>query len=69
VTPVTALPGLFPLALAWGEGGALNAPLARAVVGGVTASTVVLTLVVISVVLQPAGRLPAVAAAREPDPG
>lgn len=49
MTALTTLLGLLPLALGWGEGGELNAPLARAVVGGLTTSTV-LTLVVIPVV-------------------
>ncbi|MBC7339001.1 MAG: efflux RND transporter permease subunit [Firmicutes bacterium] len=49
MTALTTLLGLLPLALGWGEGGELNAPLARAVVGGLTTSTV-LTLLVIPVV-------------------
>ncbi|MEW6398099.1 MAG: efflux RND transporter permease subunit [Bacillota bacterium] len=48
MTALTTLLGLLPLALGWGEGGELNAPLARAVVGGLTTSTA-LTLLVIPV--------------------
>lgn len=39
MTTVTTAVGLLPTALGWGEGSALNAPLAIAVVGGILSST------------------------------
>jgi HAE1 family hydrophobic/amphiphilic exporter-1 len=49
MTALTTLLGLLPLALGIGEGGEAQAPLARAVIGGLTSSTV-LTLVFVPVV-------------------
>lgn len=49
MTTVTTILGLLPLALGIGEGADAQAPLARAVVGGLTASTLI-TLVLIPVV-------------------
>ena len=46
MTTVTTAAGLLPTALGWGEGSALNAPLAIAVVGGILSSTA-LTLYVV----------------------
>jgi len=40
--------GMFPIALALGEGGGFRAPMARAVIGGLITSTL-LTLVVVPV--------------------
>ncbi|MEW6547785.1 MAG: efflux RND transporter permease subunit [Bacillota bacterium] len=71
MTALTTLLGLLPLALAWGEGGELNAPLARAVVGGLTTSTA-LTLLVIpvaySLLAGSLRRVPAVDVATAPSP-
>ena len=49
MTALTTLLGLIPLALGLGEGGEAQAPLARAVIGGLTSSTA-LTLVFVPVV-------------------
>jgi HAE1 family hydrophobic/amphiphilic exporter-1 len=49
MTTLTTILGLLPLALGIGEGSDAQAPLARAVVGGLTASTLI-TLVLIPVV-------------------
>jgi HAE1 family hydrophobic/amphiphilic exporter-1 len=49
MTTLTTVLGLIPLALGLGEGGEAQAPLARAVIGGLTSSTL-LTLVFVPVV-------------------
>ncbi|MBI3038061.1 efflux RND transporter permease subunit [bacterium] len=49
MTALTTILGLIPLALGWGEGGEVQAPLARVVIGGLTCSTFV-SLVFIPVV-------------------
>jgi HAE1 family hydrophobic/amphiphilic exporter-1 len=49
MTTLTTILALLPLALGIGEGADAQAPLARAVIGGLTASTLV-TLVLIPVV-------------------
>jgi len=49
MTTVTTVFGLLPMALGWGVGADLRAPLAVAVIGGLTASTL-LTLVLVPVV-------------------
>jgi len=49
MTTITTVLGLAPMALGLGEGGELQAPLARTVIGGLTTSTLI-TLVLIPVV-------------------
>lgn len=49
MTTLTTILGLVPMALGWGEGGETQAPLARAVIGGLTSSTLI-TLFFIPVV-------------------
>jgi HAE1 family hydrophobic/amphiphilic exporter-1 len=49
MTALTTICGLIPLALGFGEGGEAQAPMARAVIGGLISSTLI-TLVVIPVV-------------------
>ena len=49
MTTVTTVLGLTPMSLGWGEGGELQVPMARVVIGGLTTSTLI-TLVVIPVV-------------------
>jgi HAE1 family hydrophobic/amphiphilic exporter-1 len=49
MTTITTVLGLVPMALGIGEGGELQAPLARVVVGGLTTSTLI-TLVFIPVI-------------------
>ncbi len=41
MTTLTTVLGLVPLALGWGDGGETQAPLARAVIGGLTSSTLI----------------------------
>lgn len=41
MTTLTTVLGLFPLALGLGDGGETQAPMARAVIGGLTSSTVI----------------------------
>jgi hydrophobe/amphiphile efflux-1 (HAE1) family protein len=49
MTSLATVLGLLPMAIGWGTGGETNAPLARAVVGGLSASTI-LTLFLIPTV-------------------
>ncbi len=49
MTTVTTVLGLMPMSLGWGEGGELQVPMARTVIGGLTTSTLI-TLVFIPVV-------------------
>jgi len=49
MTTITTVLGLSPMALGWGEGGELQAPMARVVIGGLTTSTLI-TLVFVPVV-------------------
>ena len=49
MTSLATVVGLFPMAIGWGTGGETNAPLARAVVGGLTVSTL-LTLFLVPTV-------------------
>jgi HAE1 family hydrophobic/amphiphilic exporter-1 len=49
MTTLTTILGLVPMALALGDGGELQAPLARVVIGGLAASTLV-TLVLVPAV-------------------
>ena len=49
MTTLTTILGLVPMALALGEGSELQAPLARVVIGGLTASTLI-TLVFVPTV-------------------
>ncbi|MDD3117767.1 MAG: efflux RND transporter permease subunit [Victivallales bacterium] len=44
MTTLTTLLGLLPLALGWGDGAEAQAPLARAVIGGLTSSTIITLL-------------------------
>ena len=49
MTALATILGMLPMALGLGEGGELQAPLARAVVGGLFSSTLI-TLIIIPIV-------------------
>jgi HAE1 family hydrophobic/amphiphilic exporter-1 len=49
MTTITTVLGLIPMSLGFGEGGELQAPMARVIIGGLTASTLI-TLIVIPVI-------------------
>lgn len=68
MTTLTTVLGLLPLALGWGAGASLQAALARVVVGGLLASTLI-TLVLIPVLYISASRVTAKAASRSWWPG
>ena len=55
MTTLTTLLGLLPMAVSWGEGAEIRAPMAIAVIGGLTFSTI-LTLVLIPVAYEWADR-------------
>jgi HAE1 family hydrophobic/amphiphilic exporter-1 len=55
MTTLTTLLGLLPMAIGWGEGAEVRAPMAIAVIGGLTFSTI-LTLVLIPVAYEWADR-------------
>jgi Cu/Ag efflux pump CusA len=46
MTTAAMIAGMVPMALAFGEGGAQTAPLGRAVIGGLGASTLAVLLIV-----------------------
>jgi len=48
MTTLTAILGLIPMALGFGEGGEVQSPMARVVIGGLTTSTLI-TLIFIPV--------------------
>lgn len=56
MTTLTTVLGLLPLSFGWGAGGEIQASLARVVIGGLTASTLI-TLVLIPVVYITANRI------------
>lgn len=55
MTTLTTVLGMLPIAFGWGEGGELQAPLARVVIGGLTTGTFI-TLVAIPLLLQVTAR-------------
>lgn len=46
MTTLTTILAMLPMALGWGEGGELQAPLARVVIGGLTSSTLITLLAI-----------------------
>ena len=59
MTALAMIIGMFPMALGLGEGGEQNAPLGRAVIGGLcfaTAATLIFVPVVFSIIHQRRGR-------------
>jgi len=57
MTALAMIIGMFPMAIGWGEGGEQNAPLARAVIGGLTVATFA-TLFVVPVIYSVLRRKP-----------
>ena len=57
MTALAMIIGMFPMAIGWGEGGEQNAPLARAVIGGLTVATIA-TLFLVPVVYSVLRRKP-----------
>jgi multidrug efflux pump subunit AcrB len=66
MTALAMIIGMVPMALSLGEGGEQNAPLGRAVIGGLTVATVA-TLFFVPVVFSVLHRKPATAAKSHPD--
>lgn len=56
MTGLAMIAGMIPMALGWGEGGEQSAPLGRAVIGGLLASTVATLLILPSVYTVLAGK-------------
>jgi multidrug efflux pump subunit AcrB len=67
MTSCAMLAGMIPMALAWGEGGEQVAPLARAVLGGLFASTLATLLFLPSVFAVVQGRASVNSASLDPD--
>src|SRR2546430_13623998 len=65
MTATAMIIGMLPMALGLGEGGEQNAPLGRAVIGGLLLATVA-TLLFVPVVFRPLHRQPAGTAKAEP---
>jgi len=68
MTSATTVLGLGPMALGWGEGGELQVPMARVVIGGLTTSTLI-TLLFIPVIYFTLESWREKAAVRDADPG
>jgi hydrophobic/amphiphilic exporter-1 (mainly G- bacteria), HAE1 family len=68
MTALTAVLGLVPMALAWGEGAELRAPLAITVVFGLTIATVLTLVVIPAVYVAVPSRVRVEAAAATPAP-
>jgi multidrug efflux pump subunit AcrB len=67
MTSCAMLAGMIPMALAFGEGGGQTAPLARAVIGGLVASTLATLIVLPSVFAVVQGRSSTASASLDPD--
>jgi multidrug efflux pump subunit AcrB len=66
MTSCAMLAGMIPMALVWLEGGEQTAPLARAVIGGLVASTLATLLVLPSVFAVVQGRSSTASASLDP---
>jgi len=67
MTGLAMIAGMIPMAIGWGEGGEQTAPLGRAVIGGLLASTVATLLIVPSVYSALAGQKPFRSPSLHPD--
>jgi multidrug efflux pump subunit AcrB len=67
MTSLAMIAGMLPMALGFGEGGEQTAPLGRAVIGGLIASTLTALLVLPAVFALVMGRAPARSASLDPD--
>jgi multidrug efflux pump subunit AcrB len=67
MTGLAMIAGMIPMAIGWGEGGEQSAPLGRAVIGGLLASTVATLLIVPSVYSALAGKKPFRSPSLHPD--
>ena len=67
MTGLAMIAGMIPMALGWGEGGEQSAPLGRAVIGGLLASTVATLLILPSLYTMLAGKKPFRSPSLHPD--
>jgi len=58
MTSLATVLGLLPMAIGWGTGGETNAPLARAVVGGLSVSTILTLFLVPTIYVMLEERFP-----------
>ncbi len=67
MTTCAMVAGMLPMALAWGESGQQNAPLGRAVIGGLAAATAATLFVLPSVFALVQSRAAVESASLDPD--
>jgi multidrug efflux pump subunit AcrB len=67
MTGLAMVAGMIPMAIGWGEGGEQTAPLGRAVIGGLLASTIATLLILPSVYSAVAGKKPFRSPSLHPD--
>jgi Cu/Ag efflux pump CusA len=69
MTSLATVFGLLPMAIGWGTGGETNAPLARAVVGGLSVSTLLTLFLVPTMYMILEERFPRPVAEEPQEPG
>jgi multidrug efflux pump subunit AcrB len=67
MTGFAMIAGMLPMAIGWGEGGEQSAPLGRAVIGGLLASTVATLLILPAVYSALSGKRPFRSPSLHPD--
>ena len=67
MTSCAMIAGMLPMALAWGEGGQQNAPLGRAVIGGLAAATIATLFILPSIFALLTARASTHSASLDPD--